>query len=114
MTVKLTCGKGAENLSTDEKLVIDKITKEYEDKINRQIGKIDYLEIHLKCHEKEGNVKRFSIEARLAIGKSRFESSSDDWNLNEALHKLMKKLMSETLHKIQREKEDKKKGKLRS
>ena len=114
MAIKLNCGKGAENLSTDEKLIIDKITKEYEDKITRQIGKPDYLEIHLKCHEKDGNVKRFSIEARIGIGKNRFESSADDWNLTDALHKLMKKLMSEIEHKITREKDDRLKGRMRS
>lgn len=114
MAVKLTCGKGAENLSVENRLIIDRITKEYEDKILKHIGKIDYFEIHIKCHLKEGNTKRFSLEARLGTGKFRFEASSDDWNLTDALHKLMKKLMSEIEHKVIREKEDKLKGKSRS
>ena len=44
MTVKLTCGKGAENLSADDKLVIDKITSEYEDRIIKHGEKIDFFE----------------------------------------------------------------------
>jgi hypothetical protein len=115
MVVKLTCGKGAENLSADDKLVIDKILKEYEDKILKHAGgKIDYFEVHVKCHLKDGNTKRFSIEARLGIGKYRFETSSDDWNLTDAMHKLMKTLMSEIDHKITREKDDRLKGKMRN
>ena len=97
-----------------EKLVVDKITKEYEDKIIRQAGKIDFFEIHLKCHLKEGNTKRYTIEARLGIGKYRFESSADDYNLTDALHKLLKKLMSEIGHKITRDKDDRLKGRMRS
>jgi hypothetical protein len=114
MAIKLTCGKGAENLSSDEKLAIDKISKEYEEKILKQAGKIDYFEIHLKCHLKDGNTKRFSLEARLGIGKLRFEASSDDWNLTDALHSLMKKLLSETLHKTSRDKDDRLKGRMKS
>ena len=44
MVVKITCGKGTENLSADDKLVIDKIIKEYEDKISRHGEKIDVFE----------------------------------------------------------------------
>jgi hypothetical protein len=111
MAIKLDCGKGAENLSSDDKQVFDKISKEYEDKILKHVGrKIDYFEIHIKCHLKDGNTKRFTLEARLGIGKYRFETSSDDWNLTDAIHKLMKKLISEIDHKITREKDERLKG----
>ncbi len=114
MVVKLTCGKGAENLSADEKLITDKITGEYEEKILRHGEKIDFFEIHIKCHQKEGKTKRYTIEARLGIGKFRFETNADDWNLTDAIHKTMKKLMSEIEHKILREKDDRLKGRERS
>ena len=107
MVVKITCGKGTENLSADDKLVIDKIIKEYEDRITRHGEKIDVFEVHLKCHQKEGKSKRYAIETKLYIGKFRFETSADDWNLADALHSAMKKLMSEILHKVTRVKEDK-------
>lgn len=115
MVVKLTCGKGAESLSADEKLLIDKISKEYEEKILKHTGgNIDFFEIHVKCHLKDGKTKRFTLEARLGIGKFRFETSADDWNLTEAMHKLMKRLMSEIEHKVLREKDDRLKGRVRS
>jgi len=107
MVVKITCGKGTENLSADDKLVIYKIIKEYEDKISRHGEKIDVFEVHLKCHQKDGKSKRYAIETKLFIDKFRFETSADDWNLVNALHIAMKKLMSEILHKITRVKEDK-------
>jgi hypothetical protein len=107
MVVKLTCGKGAEDLSADDKLNLDKIIKEYENKISRHGEKIDVFEVHLKCHQKEGKSKRYAIETKLHIGKFRFETSGDDWNLVDALHFAMKKLLSEIEHKVTREKVDK-------
>ena len=56
---------------------------------------------------KEGKSKRYAVEVRIIIGKFMFKASSDDWNLSEALHFAMKKIMSEIEHKITREKLDK-------
>lgn len=108
MAIKLTCGKGAENMTSDEKLTIDKIINEYNDKITRHIGKEpDFLEVHVKCHLKEGISKRYAIEARLMSDKFRFEAGAEEWNLSNAVREAMKKLMSEIEHKITREKNDK-------
>jgi cell division protein YceG involved in septum cleavage len=107
MDVKINCGKGVDNLSADDKLVIDKIVKEYENKIVRHGEKIDVFEVHLKCHQKDGKSKRYNIETKLYIGTFRFETSADDWNLVDALHSAMKKLLSEIEHKVTRVKEDK-------
>ncbi len=108
MALKLTCGKGAENLDADDRLVLDRLTNEYSEKITRHIGKEpDYFEIHLKCHLKEGNTKRYAIEARIGVDKFRFEAKTDEWILSDAIHILMKKLMSEIEHKITKKKEDK-------
>jgi len=109
MAVKITCGKGVENLSADDKLVLDKTIKEYEDKILRHGEKIDVFEVHLKCHQKDGKSKRYAIETKLYIDNFRFETSGDDWNLVDALHVAMKKLMSEIEHKVTKKKEDWKK-----
>jgi len=105
--LKLICGKGAEDLTSDEKLILNKLTNEYYEKMKRHIGDIDLLEVHLKCHKKEGNTKRYAIETKFSLGKYRFETSSDEWDLEESIHKAMKKLESEIEHKIARVKEDK-------
>lgn len=104
MEVKLDCGKGAENLTADEKLTIDRIINEYSEKIKRHISKIDSFDVHLKCHLKKGKTKRYTLEARLISGKFRFEVSADEYNLKDATHILMNKLTSEIEHKIMREK----------
>jgi|SRR3989339_51993 len=108
MALKLTCGKGTENLDANDKLILERLTKEYSDKIIRHLGKdAELFDIHLKCHQKEGNTKRYSIEIKFISGKHRFETNADEWKLSDAIHKTMKKLMSEIEHKITQEKDDK-------
>ncbi len=108
MALKLTCGKGTENLSSDDKLVLDKLTREYSQKINRHLGgEAELFDVHLKCHKKEGNTKRYSIEIKLFSGKFRFETNADEYKLADAIHRAMDKLMSEIEHKVVRQKDEK-------
>lgn len=104
MAIKLTCGKGAENLSSDEKMLVDKIAEEYSFKILRHGFEINNFDVHLKCHLKEGKSKRYNIDARLQIGKYRFEANGDEFNLPDALKGVMNKIMSEIEHTLIRNK----------
>ncbi len=105
--VKINLRKGAENLDSDDKLVLDKLINEYYEKINRHLGsKPEVFEIHLKCHKKEGNTKRYNIEVRFSTGKFRFGTGADEYKLADAIHRAMEKLMSEIEHKIVRKKDE--------
>ena len=110
MAIKLTCGKGEESLNSDDRLILDNILEEYEEKILKHGEKIDYFEVHVKCHQKEGKSRRYALQAKIAINESRFETSADEYDIKIAVHKLMKKLMSEIDHKIIREKDERLKG----
>ncbi len=108
MALKIAYGKGAEYLDSDDKLILDKLTGEYYEKINRHIGSEPVVfEIYLKCHKKEGNTKRYNIEVRFLSGKFRFDTDSDEWKLSDAIHRAMDKLMSEIEHKVIRKKDEK-------
>lgn len=98
--VKLSCGKGAENLSEFDRQLIDKLSTEFREKIGRHFDEIIDFELHIKCFCKEGNVKRYEIGAKLSLPGKSFESSSDEYNLSEAVNTALKKLMHEVEHKM--------------
>lgn len=108
MALKIIYAKGAEYLDLDDKLVLDKLTNEYYEKVNKHLGnEPEEFKVYLKCHKKEGNTKRFNIEVRFLSGKFRFETDADEWNLVDAIHRAMEKLMSEIEHKVVRQKDEK-------
>ncbi len=99
MAIKISCGKGAENLSDYDKNLINGLSKEYMNKIERHFGDVNLFEIRVKCFSKEGNVKRYLLDARVIVPGYDFEASADERNLSIAVHKALKKIMNEVEHK---------------
>jgi len=98
MSIKISCGKGAENLSDYDKNLIKGLSEEYKKRIERHFN-VNLFEIRVKCFSKEGNVKRYLIDARVIVPKFNFEASADERSLSIAVHKALKKIMNEIEHK---------------
>lgn len=97
--IKLSCGKNAGTLSSGDKDMINSIADEYLAKIERYLKEIISFDIHLKCFEKKGNVKRFYINARLIGSGKNFDVSAENWILRDAVKDAMERLMNEIEHK---------------
>ena len=95
MNVRLSCGKGGKDLSASDKQLINSLADEYLAKIERYLKEIISFDIHLKCFEKKGNVKRYYINARLIAPKREFDVSAENWILHDAVKEAMQKLLNE-------------------
>ncbi|MDP2926175.1 MAG: hypothetical protein Q8N99_07395 [Nanoarchaeota archaeon] len=98
--IKISCGKSATELSDYEKGIIEKLTIEYREKLERHFENILKFEVYVKCFSKEGNVKRYQIDSKLIVPGYNFEASSDEHDLSKAVHKTLKKLMNEVEKKV--------------
>jgi len=86
-------------LNQTENLILDKLLKEYEVKIKRQLKNEADIVVHIKVHEKEGNRKKYNIHIDVA-NSIRFGATADDWDLARAVHKVFKNIMNEIEHKL--------------
>lgn len=97
--IKISCGKGAEDISSYEKDTIKDMSQEYYGKINRNLKNIISFDVYAKCYKKEENVKRFQINVKVISPNHVFESSSDKFGLLEAIKDAMQKIINEIEHK---------------
>lgn len=99
--IKMPIQIDAKGVEFDEKerLIIDKLFKEYEEKIKRIIQNEFYLRVHIKVREKSKERKRYVIEVDLE-GAVKLGSSVDDYDLAKAIHRVMNKILNEIEHKL--------------
>jgi hypothetical protein len=95
MEIKLSCGKNAGTLDSSEKEMINSIASEYAIKFERSVREVISFDIHLKCFQKKGNIKRYYINARLLVPKYSFDVSSEGWILHDVIKDAMQRLMNE-------------------
>jgi hypothetical protein len=93
--VKISCGKGGENLSESDRQLIDSLAEECLAKIKRSLKEVISFDVHLKCFEKQGNVKRYNVNVRLVAPKHNFDVSAENWVLHDAVKETMQKILNE-------------------
>jgi ribosome-associated translation inhibitor RaiA len=98
--VKISCGKGVESLDEYERGIIERLTIEYKAKLERHFENITSFDVHIKCFYKEGTVKRYAVGTRLIVPGHSFETSADEYDLHDSVHKALTKLMNEIEHKM--------------
>lgn len=104
MAIKISCGKEGEKITQIDKDIVKSISEEYKEKIERYLKDIISFDLHIKCHHKVGNLKRYEVIARINSPGHYFETSSDEYNLKDASHKTMEKLLGEIIHKTKSDK----------
>jgi len=89
---------GIRDFKDDEKEVINKITTEYKDKFTKLLNNPGTVTIYFKKEKKQGDKAKYSIKLR--VDNPKLEASSLDWELSDALHKVLKKVESEIRHRF--------------
>jgi len=90
---------GVHDLDPDEQMLVNKIATENYEKIKRELHNVTNMVVHIKCYEKEGGKKKYSLHVR-AIYPSRVIESckSHDFDLARALHKSFDDIKEQIKH----------------
>ena len=92
---------GVSDLSAEEQATINTLTTENYEKIKRDLKNITNMTIHVKCYEKEGGRKKYSMHVKVVAPTKEFNSShADDWELPRALHKAFNDIRSQIQHRV--------------
>jgi len=90
---------GLNSLTIEEQDAVSTIaTKEYE-KAQRALKNTLSMVVHIKCYEKEGGRKKYSLHIRAIAPTKIIEScKSHDWDLIRALHKSFQDIHNQIAH----------------
>ncbi len=91
---------GFELLTDKEKKEFQRIFDNNFNKIQRKIKNISSFIFHFKEYEKDGKVKKFSINSKIIFDNKIIEASAYDWDFNKSVHKIFNKLNEEIEHKF--------------
>ncbi len=91
---------GLDELNTAEKEILNTLSAEYYDKIQRELKNITSLQIHIKAHDKEGARTRWELHSKAVAPTQIFESSAEDWDFARTLHKIFKDLERQITHQL--------------
>jgi hypothetical protein len=92
---------GVSSLPADEQEIVHRLTTEHYEKIKRDLRNITNMTVHIKCYEKEGNRKKYSMHVKVVAPTREFNSTkADDWELSRALHKAFNDIRSQIQHRM--------------
>ncbi|MBI2147155.1 hypothetical protein HYU19_01610 [Candidatus Woesearchaeota archaeon] len=91
---------GLEEVDDAGRQILDKLSAEYHDKIQRQLGTPASLQVHIKVYSKEGK-KKYSIHVKAVAATRLFQSTkAHDWDLARTLHKAFQDIEHQIKHKL--------------
>ncbi|MBW2969741.1 hypothetical protein KY319_01330 [Candidatus Woesearchaeota archaeon] len=92
---------GVSQLPAEEQATVQTLTTEYYEKIKRKLHNIVNMTVHVKCYQKEGDRRKYSMHVKVAAPTQIFDSSNaDDWELPRALHKSFTDILHQIQHKM--------------
>lgn len=92
---------GIDELKPEEIPEVNKLVNEYHEKIQRELSNITSLQVHIKCYQKDGEKRKFSIHAKAVAPTQIFASTkAQDWDLKRTLHKCFKDLERQIRHRL--------------
>lgn len=92
---------GVSDLKVQEQETVQSLAEEYYDKIKRQLNNVTNLTVHVKCYEKDGARKKFSINVKVSAPTMVFTSDrADDWELPRAVHEAFQSVQAQINHKL--------------
>ena len=107
---------GVDQLTTDERIVLDKLSAEYYDKIERSLKNLTTIIVHIKEYKKEAapekkeergfygkklKRKKYDIHIKVVAPTRIFEEKhAADWDFARTLHKAFKNIEREIQHKL--------------
>lgn len=89
---------GIENLTLEEKDILNKFAEEYREKIERALKNKTSLSVHIKLHSPTGRRKEYEITVKTISAAKTFESSSNEWKFHLGLLRAFQKIEHEIEH----------------
>ena len=90
---------GLGNIGPSERRILDTLSSEYYDKIQRSLKNITSVVIQIKVHSKNNSKKKWSINMRVIAPTRIIESDNAvDWDFARTLHKSFNQILQELEH----------------
>lgn len=96
---------GIDDLDAKERAILDKLSAEYYDTIQRSLKNEVSITIHVKKHKQEEDnpekQHRFEITIKVAAPTAIFEEKhAEDWDFARTLHKAFKNIERQIQHRL--------------
>lgn len=92
---------GVSDLSAAEQDTVQVLSRDYHEKIKRQLNNLTDISVHVKVYEKEGNRKKYSVHLKVAAPTVLFAADkADSWELPAALHSAFQDIQSQIKHRL--------------
>lgn len=92
---------GVSDLKAEEQDVVQTLSREYHEKIKRQLNNITDISVHVKVYEKEGNRRKYSLHVKVACPSVMFAAdNADSWELPAALHASFQDIQNQIKHRL--------------
>ena len=92
--------RGVDKLNEDEKIVLNKLSSEYHEKVQRSLKNITSLQIDIKLYKKLGGKRKYDVHVKAVAPTTIFSASYTDWDFARTLHKVFNKIENEIAHKL--------------
>lgn len=92
---------GMRDLEPEEQYLVNRLSTGNYQKIKRVLKNITNMTVHIKCYEKTGGKKKFSLHVRVSAPTTKVIEScrSHDFDLARALHKAFDDVRTQINHK---------------
>ena len=91
---------GMDEISEEDKGIINKLANEYYPKIKRVLKNEISIKLHVKQHSKTGNKHKSDIRVKVLAPTKVFEAQESDWDLARTLHMVFKNIERQIEHRI--------------
>lgn len=93
---------GLNELSDEDKEVVNRLSTEYHEKLKRLVKNLTSLIVHIKCYKTEGKKKKYSLHLRCVIPGKIFESDkkAHGWQLEPVMKKGFDSLIRKVEHSL--------------
>lgn len=92
---------GVSDLPAEEQAIVHQLTTEHYEKIKRKLHNLTNMTVHVKCYDKEGDRKKYSLHVKVMAPTKEFNSTkADDWELPRAVHKAFNDIDAQIKHRL--------------
>ena len=92
---------GVSDLSAAEQDTVQVLSREYHEKIKRQLQNITDISVHVKVYEKTGDRKKYSLHVKVSAPTALFAADkADSWELPAALHAAFQDIQNQITHRF--------------
>ncbi len=93
---------GLKKLTPDEQAIVHKLSTAYFEKVKRAAKNLTNIKVHLKCYQKEGGKKKYSVHVHVFLPSSAMIESckSHDYELQKTIHAAFQDVQEQLKHKL--------------